>query len=166
MPMSEETRREIDQLREEIRTIGATLRQLREDLAEIERIKTGPKGEIDLEAWDKAESALEEIRVVVAKREEVQGRLNDLLRPFRAARVVPALRAAGGSVREFITEVRAVLPMESSATPHLREALDEAIGIHDEGLMLGKILDLFKFREIRGAVEQVLGIKVSNGNGG
>ncbi len=32
--------------------------------------------------------------------------------------------------------------------------------------MLGKLLDLFMFREIRGAVEQVLGIKVSNGNGG
>ena len=58
-----------------------------------------------------------------------------------------------------------MLPMESSATPHLREALDAAIGIDDEGLRLGKILDLFMFREIRGAVEQVLGIKVSNGNG-
>ncbi len=69
-------------------------------------------------------------------------------------------------MREFITEVRAVLPPDSSATPHLREALDAAIGIDDEGLMLGKTLDLFMFREIRGAVEQVLGIKVSNGNGG
>ena len=56
--------------------------------------------------------------------------------------------------------------MASSATPHLREALDAAIGIDDEGLRLGKILDLFMFREIRGAVEQALGIKVSNGNGG
>ena len=92
--------------------------------------------------------------------------MNDLLRPFRAARVVPALWETGGSVREFIIEDRAVLPMESSATPHLREALDAAIGIEDDGLMLGKILDLFMFREIRGAVEQVLGIKVSNGNGG
>ena len=69
-------------------------------------------------------------------------------------------------MREFITEVRAVLPMESSATPHLREALDAAMGIDDEGRALGRILDLFMFREIRGAVEQVLGIKVSNGNGG
>ncbi len=44
--------------------------------------------------------------------------------------------------------------------------LDAAIDIDDEGLMLGRILDLFMFREIRGAIEQVLGIKVSNGNGG
>ncbi len=49
--MTDEVRQEIDQLREEIRQIGATLRRLREDLAEIERVKTGPKGEIDLDAW-------------------------------------------------------------------------------------------------------------------
>ena len=164
--MTDEVRHEIDDLREEIRQIGATLRQLREDLGEIEKIKTGPKGEIDLEAWDKAESVREAIRVVVAKRDEVQGRLNDLLRPFRAARIVPALRETGGTVKELITEVRAILPVASSATPHLREALDEAIGIDDEGHALGKVLDLFLFREVRGAVEEVLGVKVSNGNGG
>ena len=32
--------------------------------------------------------------------------------------------------------------------------------------MLGRLLDLFLFGEVRGAVEQVLGVKVSNGNGG
>ncbi len=36
----------------------------------------------------------------------------------------------------------------------------------DERCMLGRLLDLFLFGEIRGAVEQVLGVKVSNGNGG
>ncbi len=36
----------------------------------------------------------------------------------------------------------------------------------DEGHMLGRLLDLFLFGEIRGAGEQVLGVKVSNGNGG
>ncbi len=166
MSMSEETRREIDQLREEIRSIGATLRQLREDLSDVDKIKTGPQGEIDLEAWDKSEGLREEIRVVVMKREEVQARLNDLLRPFRAARIVPALRETGASVRELITEVRAVLPAGSSATPHLQVALDEAAAIDDEGHALGKVLDLFLFREVRGAVEEVLGVKVSNGTGG
>ncbi|MCZ6689786.1 MAG: hypothetical protein O7H41_09300 [Planctomycetota bacterium] len=38
--------------------------------------------------------------------------------------------------------------------------------VTDDGDALGRILDLFMFREIRGAVEQVLGIKVSNGNRG
>ena len=32
--------------------------------------------------------------------------------------------------------------------------------------MLGWLLDLSRFREVRGAVEQVLGVKVSKGNGG
>ena len=36
----------------------------------------------------------------------------------------------------------------------------------DDGDALERMLDLFMFREIRGAVEQVLGIKVSNGNAG
>ena len=36
----------------------------------------------------------------------------------------------------------------------------------DEGHMLGRLLDLFLFGEVRGAVEQVLGVKVRNGNGG
>ena len=136
------------------------------DLSGVDRIKTGPQGEIDLGAWDRAEGVREEIRVVVKKRDEVQGRLNDLLRPFRAARVVPALRETGGSVKQLITEVRGVLPADSSATPHLEEALDEAAAIDDEGTALGRVLDLFLFREVRGAVEQVLGVKVSNGNGG
>ncbi|MCZ6688968.1 MAG: hypothetical protein O7H41_05135 [Planctomycetota bacterium] len=30
---------------------------------------------------------------------------------------------------------------------------------------LGKLLDLFLFREIRSAIKEVLGIEVSNGNG-
>ena len=164
--MTEEVRREIDQLREEIRSIGATLRQLREDLSEVEKVKTGPQGEIDLEAWDKGEEVRGQIQVVVARRDEVQGRLNDLLRPFRAARVVPALRETGGTVKQLITEVRGVLPPESSATPYLEEALDQALAVEDEGTALGRVLDLFLFREVRGAVEQVLGVKLSNGNGG
>ena len=165
MSMSEETRREIDQLREEIRSIGASLRQLREDLGEIERVKSGPGGEIDLDLWNRAEEVREKIRVVITKRDEVQARLNDLLRPYRAARVVPALRETGATVKELITEVRGVLPADSPATPHLQEALDEALVIDDEGHALGKVLDLFLFREVRGAVEDVLGVKVSNGNG-
>ena len=103
--------------------------------------------------------------MVVKKRDEVQGRLNDLLRPFRAAKVVPALRETGATVKELISEVRAVLPSESSATPHLRQALDEAVVIDDEGTALGKVLDLFLFREVRGAVEDVLGVGLSKGNG-
>ncbi len=166
MSMSEETRREIDQIREEIRSIGAALRQLREDLSGVDRIKTGPQGEIDLGAWDRAEGVREEIRVVVRKRDEVQGRLNDLLRPFRAARVVPALRESGGTVRELITEVRGILPSDSPAAPHLEEVLDQALAVEDEGTALGRVLDLFLFREVRGAVEQVLGVSLTNGNGG
>ena len=166
MSMSDETRREIDMCREEIRSIGAALRQLREDLSGVDKIKTGPQGEIDLGAWDRAEGVREEIRVVVKKRDEVQGRLNDLLRPFRAARVVPALRESGGTVKQLITEVRGVLPSDSPATRHLKDALDEAIAIEDDGTALGRVLDLFLFREVRGAVEQVLGVSLSNGNGG
>ena len=166
MPMSQEERQEIDEVRETIRGIGATLKHLRQEKEELDRIKTGPQGEIDLEAWDKGEEVREQIQVVVAKREEVQTRLNDLLRPFRAAKVVPALRETGATVKELITEVRAVLPQGSSATPHLQQELDEALAIDDEGHALGRVLDLFLFREVRGAVEQVLGVKVSNGNGG
>ena len=69
-------------------------------------------------------------------------------------------------IRELIGEVRKLLPPDSSATAHLQGVLDEALTINDDGDALGRILDLFMFREIRGAVEQVLGIKVSNGNGG
>ncbi len=166
MSMSEETRRNIDQLREELRTIGATLRQLRDDVGAVDQMKSGPRGEIDLDAWNKGEEVREQIRGVISRREEVQGRLNDLLRPFRAARIVPALRETGGSVKELITEVRKVLPQERAATPHLQQELDEALGIEDEGHALGKLLDLLLFGEVRGAVEQVLGVKVSNGNGG
>ena len=49
------------------------------------------------------------------------------------------------------------------------QRLSRAVGAAEcvqKATVLGKILDLFMFREIRGAVEQVLGIKVSNGNGG
>ncbi len=165
MSMSEETRRDIDQLREELRTIGATLRQLREDLGAVDEMKSGPRGEIDLEAWNKGEEVREQIRVVISRREEVQGRLNDLLRPFRAARIVPALRETGGTVRDLIAEVRVALPRDSSATPHLQHELDEALGLEDEGHALRRLLDLFLFGEVRGAVELVLGVKVSNGNG-
>ena len=56
--------------------------------------------------------------------------------------------------------------MDSSPTAHLQGVFDEALTIDDDGDASVKILDLFMFREIRGAVEQVLGIKVSNGNGG
>ena len=69
-------------------------------------------------------------------------------------------------IRELIGEVRKLLPPDSSATAHLQGVLDEALTINDDGDALGRILDLFMFREIRGAVEQVLGIKVSNGNAG
>ncbi len=110
------------------------------------------------------ERILQPVRCV--QRSEVQGRLNDLLHPYRSAQIVPALRESGATVRELITEVQAVLPRESSATPHLEKALDEAVAIEDEGTALGKILDLFLFREVRGAVEQVLRVKVSDGNGG
>ena len=34
------------------------------------------------------------------------------------------------------------------------------------GHMFGRLLEFFRFGEVRGAVEQVLGVKVSNGNGG
>ncbi len=94
--MTDEVRKEIDELRNEIRQIGATLKGFRKDLDEIDRIKTGPQGEIDLESWNRAEEVREKIRAVVSRREKVQARLNDLLRPFRAARVIPALRETGG----------------------------------------------------------------------
>ncbi len=62
----------------------------------------------------------------------------------------PALRETGASVKELIIEVRAVLSRESSATPHLQEALDEAIAIQDWGTALGMLLDLYLFREVEG----------------
>ena len=90
----------------------------------------------------------------------------DFFRPFGAARIIPVLRETGDSVKDLIEEVRKVLPPESTATPHLQQELDEALGLEDDGHALGKLLDLFLFGEVRGAVEQVLGVKVSNGNGG
>ena len=126
-------------------------------------MKSGPRGEIDLDAWNKGEEVREQIQRVIVRREEVQGRLNDLLRPFRAARIVSALRETGGTVKDLIAEVRKVLPQESSATPHLQQELDEALDLEDDGHALGKLLDLFLFGEIRGAVEGVLSIRVTNG---
>ena len=166
MPMSEEVRREIDQLREEIRQIGATLKGLRQDLDELDRVKTGPQGEIDLEGWNKAEEVRQKVRDCVVRREEVQGRLNDLLRPFRAARVVPALREKGMSVKELIEAVRGSIPDEGPAGQHLRPVLVEALEIDDEGQALGRLLDQFLWWEVRSEVQRVLGIEVRNGNGG
>ena len=90
MSMSEEVRQEIDQLRDTIREIGATLKQLRQERDELDGIKTGPQGEIDLEAWSKAEAVRGKIQATMVLREEVQGRRNDLLRPYRAKKVIPA----------------------------------------------------------------------------
>ena len=163
--MTDEVRQEIDQLREEIRQIGATLRRLREDLAEIEKVKTGPQGEIDLEAWNQAEEIRGKIRDCMSRRDEVQGRLNDLLRPFRAKKIVPVLRAKGIGVKEFLEAVKAALPTDAPSTRHLVAEMDEAIGLEDDGQALGKLLDLFLFGEVRGAIKEVLGIEVSNGNG-
>ena len=39
------------------------------------------------------------------------------------------------------------------------------MSIEDEGHGLGRLLDLFLFGEVRPAVEQVLGVRVTNGNG-
>jgi hypothetical protein len=163
--MTDEVRQEVDQLREEIRQIGATLKGLRQDLDEINRIKSGPQGEIDLGAWNEAEAVRDKIRDCCVRRDHVQGRLNDLLRPFRAKKVVPVLRDKGISVQELVQSVRDRIPEESPSARHLLEVLDEALGIKDEGHALGKLLDVFLFGEIRGAVEEVLGIEVSNGNG-
>ena len=166
MPMSQEERQEIDELRETIRGIGATLKHLRQEKEELDRVKTGPNGEIDLEAWSKAEAVRGKIQATKAWRGEVQGRLNDLLRPFRARKVIPALQEHGATVTQLIEEVRTALPAESRATPHLQRALDEALTFEDEGTALGKLLDLFLFGEVRGAIQEVLGIDVSNGTGG
>ena len=61
---------------------------------------------------------------------------------------------------------QAVRPGDSSATPHLQQEIGEALGLEDDGHMLGRLLDLFLFGEIRGADKQVLRVKISNGNGG
>ena len=163
--MTEEVRKEIDELREEIREIGATLKGLRQDLREAEEIKSGPRGEIDLKEWNKAEGIQDKIRDCKSRRDVVQARLNDLLRPFKANKVVPALRERGISVRELLTAVKEGVPDESPSARYLRAALDEAMAIENDGTALGKLLDLFLFGEVRSTVEQVLGIQASNGNG-
>ncbi|MCZ6690687.1 MAG: hypothetical protein O7H41_13925 [Planctomycetota bacterium] len=164
--MTEEVRKEIDELRNEIRQIGATLKGFRQDLDEINRIKTGPQGEIDLDAWNQAEEIRQKIRDCESRRDEVQARLNDLLRPFKAKKVIPALRERGISVQELLTAVKEGVPDESPSARYLRAALDEAMAIEDEGTALGKLLDLFLFGEVRRTVERVLEIQASNGNGG
>ena len=126
----------------------------------------GLRSEIDLEAWNKAEEVRQKIRDCVSRREEVQGRLNDLLRPFRAARVVPALREKGMSVKELIGAVKRAIPEQGPAGQHLRPVLEEAQEIDDEGQALGKLLDQFLWWEVRSEVQRLLGIQVTNGNGG
>ncbi|MCZ6690308.1 MAG: hypothetical protein O7H41_11935 [Planctomycetota bacterium] len=163
--MTDEVRNEIDQLREEIRQIGATLKGFRQDLDEIDRIKTGPQGEIDLEAWNRAEGVRDKIRDCVSRRDHVQGRLNELLRPFRAKKVIPALRERGMSVKELIGNVKKAIPEEGPAGRHLRPVLEEALGIDDEGQALGRLLDQFLWWEVRSEVQRLLGIEVQNGNG-
>ncbi len=54
----------------------------------------------------------------------------------------------------------------SQPSPSLQPGVDLDRVREDKGHMLGRLLDLRQFREVRGAVEQVLGVKVSNGNGG
>ena len=95
--MTDEVRKEIDQLRSIIRKIGATLKGLRLRLKQVEAMKTGPRGEIDIESWNRAEHVRERIQGRKARREKVQGRLNDLLRPFKAKKVIPVLREKGSS---------------------------------------------------------------------
>ena len=164
--MTEEVRKEIDELREEIRQIGATLKGLRQDLGELDRVKTGPDGEIDMELWNQAEEVRGKIRDCVVRREEVQGRLNDLLRPFRAARVIPALREKGMTVKELIGAVKEAIPEGGPAGQHLRPVLEEAQEIDDDGQALGRLLDQFLWWEVRSEVQRLLGLEVRNGKGG
>jgi hypothetical protein len=163
MPMSEETRKTIDRLRAIIRTIGATLKGLHRRLDEIEDTKTGPGGEIDLKLWKDAEHVRERIQGRCERRDKVQARLNDLLREYRANRVVPALREKGMPVRDLIAAVQAAIPSENRSSRKLRAALDEALATEDEGRALGKLLDLFLYGEVRGPVGEILGIELSNG---
>ena len=60
---------------------------------------------------------------------------------------------------------QAALPPDRRATPQLQAALDEALTLDDDGHALGKLLDLFLFGEVPGAIQEVLGIDVSNGTG-
>ena len=43
--------------------------------------------------------------------------MNDLLRPFRAKKVIPVLREKGIGVREFLEAVKAALPTDAPSTP-------------------------------------------------
>ena len=47
------------------------MKGLRQDLREPEKIKTGPRGEIDLEAWNQAEGIRDKIRDCESRRDEV-----------------------------------------------------------------------------------------------
>ena len=163
--MSDETRETIDHLRAIIRKIGVSLKALRNRLDEIEKVKTGPRGEIDLDEWNRADHVQERVKARTRRRNRVQTKLNDFLRPYKARRVIPVLREKGIPVRTFLERVREALAIESPYPRHLIAEIDEALALDDEGQALGKLLDLFLFGEIRGAVEKILGVKVSNGNG-
>ena len=51
---------------------------------------------------------------------------------------------------EVVREALPALLQESPVKPHRESAIDEAMAIDDEGTALGRVLDLFLFREIRG----------------
>ena len=68
-------------------------------------------------------------------------------------------------MRELLTAVKEGVPAESPSARYLRAALGEAMAIENDGTALEKLLDLFLFGEVRSTLEQVLGVKVSNGNG-
>ena len=61
-------------------------------------------------------------------RNEVQGRLDDLRRPFRAKKVIPALQEHGATVTQLIEEVQPELPFGSSSTTTEAEAVTEDYG--------------------------------------
>ena len=164
--MSEKTRKAIDEHRQEIREIGAALKGLRQELDDLDRIKSGPRNEIDLDAWKQADEVRAKIRDCKSRRDTVQAELNDLLRPFRADKVIPALRKKEIAVKDLIKSVKAAIPEASEAADHLHAALDDALALADDGQALGRLLDLFLFKEIRGPVCEILGIEIGNGNGG
>ncbi|MCZ6689809.1 MAG: hypothetical protein O7H41_09415 [Planctomycetota bacterium] len=47
----------------------------------------------------------------------------------------------------------------------VRRGPGEALGIHDEGQALGRLLDQLLWWEVRSEVQRLLGIEVQNGNG-
>ncbi len=51
-------------------------------------------------------------------------------------------------------------------SPSLQPGVELEDVRRDESHRLGRLRDRFLFEEVRRAVEQVLGVKVSNGNGG